>query len=292
MKIRILWMLAAVSTVFSYGQEVPAFKIRANVQLVEVYAKVLDKHGKYLSDLSKGQFEIRDNGELCPVESFEPVDAGFSCAILMDRTGSILATLPALKNSIIHFIDAFRSEDSLAVYEFNTQLRKAQDFTQNKNAAKQAVLRAMANGATALFDSISEVLMELSIRSGKKVVIAFTDGQDNSSYITSSSVMRRAKSLGIPLYFVAMGEALREPKLLAALKEMSQATSGTMYEIGRPSEMENIFRKISRDLQNSYLLTYAPPVIHDAKWRTIQLTAKGLDGAKIQAREGYFPIVK
>jgi len=283
-------VLMASSAMLASGQDLPLF--RAEVHLVEVYAKVFDRHGKYMTNLAKDQFEIRDNGELCTVESFEPVTTGFSCAIMMDRTGSILATLPTIKNSIIQFIDAFREEDSLAIYDFNVRLRKVQDFTQNKGAAKQAVLRAIAGGATALFDSVSEVLLELSARKGKKVIVAFTDGQDNSSFINSAAVMRRAKSLGIPLYFVALGEALKEPKLLETLKEMSEATSGAAYKIEKPSAVNKVFGNISRDLQNSYLLTYVPPTIRDAKWRTIQLTARGLKGAKVIAREGYFPILK
>ncbi len=39
--------------------------------------------------------------------------------------------------------------------------------------------------------------------------------------------------------------------------------------------INKVFGNISRDLRNSYLLTYSPPAIRDAKWRTIQLTAKG-----------------
>ena len=275
---------------FGSGQTVPQF--RAEVHLVEVYARVFDKDGNHLAHLTQDQFEVRDNGELCPILFFEPVETGFSCAILLDRTGSILNDLPALKNSVSRFIDAFRAEDWIAVYDFNVMLRKTQDFTQNKDIAKKAVLRVSASGATALFDSISEVLQELTNRRGKKAIVVFTDGEDNSSYVGSAAVMRRANGLGIPLYFVVQGEALHKPELIKVLKDMSGATSGSTYVANRPADMDKVFLKISTDLQNSYLITYKPPPINAAKWRTIQLTAKGIKGARISSRERYFPTQK
>jgi hypothetical protein len=105
-------------------------------------------------------------------------------------------------------------------------------------------------------------------------------------------VARRAKSQGIPLYFIAQGKALSDPKLMAALREMSRATSGETFEMEKLSALDRIFQEISQDLRNSYLLTYVPPAAGNSKWRTIELKARGIRGAKIQAREGYFPAVK
>jgi Ca-activated chloride channel homolog len=268
-------------------QSTPVF--RTSVRLVEVYATVLDKHDRYVIDLSKEQFEIRDNGVPCQIERMEPITTGFDCAILMDQTGSVLRAMPTIKNSMMQFIDAFRAEDRLAIYGFNLSVEKSQDFTQDKDAAKRAVLRAIAGGATALFDSISEILQRLSARTGKKAVVVFTDGNDNSSFLNAQAVVRRAKSLGIPLYFVAQGDAAEQPRLLDILKEMSSATAGETYAVEKPSAVGRVFERISRDLHNSYLLTYAPPSFNETKWRTIQLTVKGNKDLRIHAREGYIP---
>ena len=177
----------------------------------------------------------------------------------------------------------------MAVYDFNLVLRKVLDFTQDKNAAKKAVLRAIAAGQTALFDSVSHVSLELSSRQGKKAIVAFTDGQDNSSFLNSATVAHRAKSLGIPLYFIAQGEALKERKLIEALEEMSRATAGETFTIERPSEVAKVFQSISKELRHSYMLTYNPPPITDSKWRTIKLSIKDVKNARIRVREGYFP---
>jgi VWFA-related protein len=266
--------------------------IKAEARLVEVCATVLDRHGKYLDGLRQEDFEISDNGEICPVEFFEPVASGLFCAILMDRTESTRAELPIMKRSILRFIDEFRDCDWVAIYSFNDTLRKVQEFTQEKSIAKAAVLQAIPSGSTALFDSISQVASELSRRAGKKAIVAFTDGEDNASLLPPSAVARRAKSFGIPVYFAAQGSALDQPSLISVLRDMSRATAGGTYAVKKASEVDRIFETISLDLQHSYLLAYSPPTAIDSKWRAIQLTVKGHRKVRVRAREGYYPVTR
>jgi hypothetical protein len=70
---------------------------------------------------------------------------------------------------------------------------------------------------------------------------------------------------------------------------MSEATSGQTYLVRRLGEMDDFFLTISREIQNSYFLTYALPSTTEKKWRTIEVSVKGMKGLRIHAREGYFP---
>jgi VWFA-related protein len=256
--------------------------------MIEVFVTVLDRKGKYVSGLTQDHFEIFDNGSSCPISAFEPVASKLSCAILLDRTGSMLAAMPVVKNAVLRFIDAFRENDLFAVYSFNTSLHTIQEFTQDKSAAKQAVLHTIAQGATALFDSLSEVAQQLSQQKGKKVIVVFTDGSDNSSYLDASSVVHRVKMLGIPVYAMAQGEALQNVGLMKTLQEMSRATGATSFALKKSSEVEGVFQAISTDLQHSYMIAYTPPDVKDTRWRTIRVNVKDLKDARIHAREGYY----
>ncbi len=267
-------------------QPVPTF--RSDVRLIEVYVTVLDHNGRYVSGLTRDRFEILDNGVPCSFSAFESTTSGFSCAILLDRTGSMGSVLPVVKNAILRFIDAFRENDVFALYSFNTSLTTLVEFTRDKNAAKQAVLNTIAQGATALFDSLSEVTRELSQRKGKKVVIVFTDGADNSSYLNANAVMRRARNSGIPVYAVAEGEAIRSLELMKTLQNLSRATGGSAFTVSKPSRIDEVFQDISADMQHAYLLAYAPPDLNDSHWRTIRVSIKDPKGLRIRAREGYF----
>jgi len=277
--------LAGTSTALAQPEAV--FKVQT--RLVEVYATVRDSHGRYMDGLSRDRFQVSDNGEVQPVVAFESNASRLSCAILIDTTGSMTAVLPVVKNSVVRLVDELRKEDEIGVFSFNTALSRLQDFTTDKDAAKQAVLRTRAGGATALFDAISVLARDISPRLGKKAIIVFTDGDDNASLLNARAAVQRSKKAGVPLYAIAEGDALKSQTLLNELKDVAGMTGGQAYEARKTGEITAIFQGISEDLQHTYMLAYKPPPSPGSKWRTIQLAVSGLKGAKIRAKEGYLP---
>jgi Ca-activated chloride channel homolog len=281
------WVALAAPIAILLAQAPPVF--RANARLVEVYTTVRDNHGRYLDGLGQDQFHVLDNGEAQPLVAFESEATHLSCAILIDTTGSMAAVLPIVKNSVIHLVDELRQDDEVAVYGFSTGLNRLHDFTTDKAAAKQAVLRTRAAGATALFDAISELALEISTRNGKKAIVVFTDGADNASLLNAGAAVKRAKKAGVPVYSIAEGDALNTKTLLSELKGLAEATGGQPYQAHKTAEIAGIFKEISGDLQHTYMLAYKAPAVADAKWRTIQVAVNGLKDPKIHAKEGYLP---
>ena len=269
------------------GQDQLVF--RADSRLVEVYATIRDQNGRYLDGLPRERFQLRDNGELQPLAAFESNAGKFSCAILLDTTGSMTAVLPVVKNSVIHMIDELRDEDAVAIYSFSTGLNQLADFTTDKSAAKQAVLRTRASGSTALFDSVSELAREMSPRAGKKAIVVFTDGDDNASVLNIKAAVQRAKRAGVPVYAIAEGDALKSRNLLGELKDIAEMTGGQSYQVHKTSEIAGIFEAITNDLQHTYMLAYQAPAGAERHWRTIELTVDGLKSGKIRSKEGYLP---
>jgi Ca-activated chloride channel family protein len=256
---------------------------------VEVYATVFDHKGKYLDGLDSHSFEVLDEGKPQRIITFESNRSELSCAILLDTTGSMARALPGVKNAMLRLIDEFRDNDSVAVYGFSTSLETLQDFTTDKKALRAAVLRARAAGQTALFDAIAQTAQEIGSRKGKKVMIVFTDGDDNASMLNVSAALSRVKKLGIPIYSIAQGEAFASATLSRGLKNISQITGGVAYAVRKPKEVESVFADISEDLQHGYLLTYKPPATQGFGWRKIQLVLYGLKECRVRSREGYLP---
>jgi Ca-activated chloride channel homolog len=270
-------------------QEIPQVTFRADVGLVEVYAAVFDSKGHYVTGLTQEQFEVRDNGRAQPLVLFETTDTGLSLAILLDTTGSMQGTIPIVKNATLRLIDQLRPNDFVAIYGFSTTLRVLQGFTSDKDAAKRAVLNVRIGGQTALFDAVSRVLSDLTPRKGKKAVVAFTDGQDNASYLEPDAASTRARKVGVPLYTIAEGTALENRQLVGILHNLSLRTGAISFRAKNAGRMEEIFSRISEDLQHCYLLAYvAPPAENDA-WRAIQVSVKGVKNARVRAKQGYFP---
>jgi Ca-activated chloride channel family protein len=282
-------LLAALSFVLGTYRQEPTTVIKVQVRLVEVYASIHDKKGHFVDGLSRENFEVFEDGKPQPIAAFDSTSQSLSCAILLDTTGSMGEALPRVKNSIVKLIDELGPEDSVAIYTFDQRLVVRQDFTTDKSAAKRAALRTRAEGETALFDALSEAAQELSQRSGKKVLILFTDGDDNSSVLNASAAVARAKKAGVPLYAIAEGEATRSKNLRKLLDELSERTGGAAYKVEKPGDIEQVFHEISEDVRHLYMISYRPPQgANDGKWRKIDVTVKGPKDYRIRAKEGYF----
>ncbi len=258
-------------------------------RLVEVYATVTDGRGRYVDNLTGDDFKILDQSAPQKITAFEPQSNEVSVVLLLDTTGSMLYALPALKNAALRLISELRPEDSVAVYNFSESVTELQPFTTDKAAAKRAVLRTRAFGDTAMYDALARVGQDLTGHAGKKVIVLFTDGKDNSSTLNPDSAIQRAKANGVPIYTIAQGEAIGHRDLLEQLAGISKATGGESFAIEKPSEIGRVFDKVSEDLTHGYLLSFQPPAAEDPAWRPIQVVVNGPRGLKVRAREGYYP---
>lgn len=262
---------------------------RASGRIVEVYATVTDSRGRYVDDLTAAQFTILESGQTRPVFAFENHTSSVSVALLFDTTGSMEGALPSLKSAALHFLRELRPEDSAAVYSFNNRVNELQSFTTDKVAAERAVLRAHASGTTALYDALLRVNHDMSGRPGKKVILVFTDGDDNASMLTSDAAILRAKVRGIPIYTIAEGDALVHPQLIGELANMSRATGGTSFLIRKLGDISAVFQKVSEDLMHGYLVAFQPSDGPDNGWRKIEVVLANGKGRQVRAREGYYP---
>jgi Ca-activated chloride channel family protein len=272
------------------GPLVPTQAIfRVGARMVEVYATVMDDRGRYVDDLEQEDFTVLDNGRPAQLAAFENHNAGVSVALVLDTTGSMAASLPALKVSALKLIDSLRVVDRVAVYSFNQTVSELQPFTGDKDLAKRAVLGTRASGDTGLNDALVCVTRDLAGRAGKKAIVVFTDGADNASALNPETAIRRAKSEGVTVYTVAHGDALHDLGLTGQLESIAQATGGLSFAAGDPMAIHTVFEHILRDLMHGYLLAFQPGPDDTHDWRKLQVTLRGKESRKVRAREGYFP---
>jgi Ca-activated chloride channel homolog len=282
--------IGAVSQLTVAAAQQSMTTLHVSARLVEVPVTVLDTRGHYVDGIGPGDFRVIENGQAQKIKFFEGSGGFISCAILLDTTGSMEKALPRLKNSVVRFIDELGPEDSVAIYSFSERLIRQQELTKDKAAAKRSVLRMRAAGRTALFDALTDVSGEISSQPGKKVVVVFTDGDDNASVLTAQAAVGRATKNGVPIFSIAEGEATESPRLKKILTDLSRSTGGETYEVDDMKDIEEIFMKISSALQHIYLITYQPPLEpDDGKWRHIEVFVGDEKSYRIRAKEGYFP---
>jgi len=103
-------------------QPTPDDVLRINTELVQTDVMVFDKAGKFVSGLTRDQFELLIDGQAQPISSFEQVSAGTSKEVRLlsaDKTPARAASEPPVNENrgrtIVFFMDDFHlSPDSLA----------------------------------------------------------------------------------------------------------------------------------------------------------------------------------
>jgi VWFA-related protein len=274
----------------------PEAVFRANSSLVEVYATVMDGRDRYVDGLTPDDFLVLDGGQ--PVEvfgggqsadlaAFESRAFPVSVALLLDATGSMRLSLPALKAAAFRLIHDLRPIDSAAVYCFNNAITELQPFTSDKEAAGRAVLKVRAEGNTALNDALVRITRDLAGRGGKRVIVVFTDGADNASGLTSDAVAQRARAVGVPIYTIAHGDALKDAALLKNLDAVARDTGALAFALRTPDEMAGVFAQVSKDIEHGYYFTFRPAPGGSRTWRPIEVRLRKNPSRKVRAREGY-----
>jgi VWFA-related protein len=267
------------------SSEAAGLTFRTNARLVEVYATVTDGQGRLLDGLRSDQFTILDGGQPVKIAAFENGTAALSCALLLDTSQSMEAALPALKSAALKLIAGLRPDDAVGIYSLNGGISELQPFTKDKGLAARVTLRAELGELTALYDGLVRVNRDLAARTGKKVIVVFTDGEDNDSTLSAATAILRAKTVGIPIYTIAQGHALGHAALLKELSGISQATGGLSFRIGSAAEIGPVFDSVLQDLLHGYLLAFQPQSMEGHTWRSIEVRAPG----NVRAREGYYP---
>ena len=121
-------------------------------------------------------------------------------------------------------------------------------------------------------------------------MILFTDGDDNASVLTASGASRRARLSGVPIYAIAEGDALHDPKMLKTLEDIAADSGGIAFRLDKPGKISDVFSAIVRDLRNTYLLSWKLPDNAGQEWRPVKISlADSKPEMRIRSRQGYFP---
>src|SRR5580765_2167451 len=81
------------------AQQLPAPAYRGTTETVRVYATVTDRDGRLVTNLTREQFEVRDDGKPQPVVVFDNSPQPIQLIVLLDVSGSMAGNLALLRRS-------------------------------------------------------------------------------------------------------------------------------------------------------------------------------------------------
>jgi len=177
--------------------------IRIDTNLVTVPVSVLDREGRFISDLRRDEFKVFENGVEQNIAYFEPTEKPFTVALLLDTSGSTFFHLWEIKEAAINFAKQLRPQDRVLIVTFDNLVMLLTEATNNLNVVTEVVERYAITGfSTRLYDTIDLVFKaRLNKIEGRKAIVLFTDGVDTASYqATYQSTLREVDELDALIY--------------------------------------------------------------------------------------------
>ncbi|MDZ7262511.1 MAG: VWA domain-containing protein, partial [candidate division KSB1 bacterium] len=249
--------------------------------LVEYYRD--DRNRPVLQDLYQMQPSIQIT-EVTETQSATLSFARMSVALVMDYSGNMShQDIDEAKQAAKAFVQQMVPADKVAVLKYASTVAVVQSLTSDRTAIYNAIdTEPQLGTGTALLDAIHRAVTELLHESGRKMVLIFSAGPDNSSYNTVPYTIEYVQRSNIPVFTIGYGSAN-----VSVLKTIANMTGGQYYYSKSWGEIEEICSTIANTLKSFYILGHATTdPDENGTWRTVDVT---LNYAGVKGQDvGYY----
>jgi Ca-activated chloride channel homolog len=196
------------------------------------------------------------------------------------------------QDSIAEFVRSLDNPYRLAFYSYSRDFYRAAALTTDRNQVIRGVRTTVNGDDSALYNALLMTLKDAAQVSGRKVVVVFSNGPDNSSMVAPEDVDELAQSEGIPIYMISTRDAKLDPSSAAVFGRMSASTGGEAYFAKSWKDQRDAFASIREDLAHLYFVSYYPQPNPNRGWRaiTVRLADPKYKKYRIRTRSGYRPI--
>jgi VWFA-related protein len=217
--------------------------------------------------------------------------AGANVFVLFDTSNYMYRGFVYAQDAIADFVRSLESADKIAFYSYSRDLSRAARLTAERPQVLRGIRSTVAGDDAALYNGLLLTLKDAAQYSGRKVVVVFSNGPDNSSVVPPEDVAELAQSTGIPIYMISTRQAKLEPVSTAVFERMTAATGGKAYFAKNWGDEEKAFASIRNDLGHLYSLSYYPQPNPNSGWRsiTVKLAPERMKQYHIRTRTGYRP---
>lgn len=205
--------------------------IRLNASLVQVPAVVTDRSGRFVTDLSRGDFNISEDGKHQEISLFAAVKQPFSAVLVLDTSNSAGDRLRVIQNAAVSFTGQLRPGDRVMVISFDNEVRQLSDFTDDRAELERAIRGTESGFGKLLYEAMTRALENLRDVEGRRAVILFSDGVDMRSIeATAEGTTKLAEETGAVIY-VARFETRWWIEAEARRQEVEHPKSKTPFEV-------------------------------------------------------------
>lgn len=307
------------------GQDI-RFRLRTSVELVLVPVTVKDRDGNLVTDLTREDFRLFEDGEEQPIRYFSIDPFPLSAVILLDR-GLRPSAAKVVQRTLPTLASAFGPEDEFVLIVFDSFPRTLVEFTRDPEELRLAFQRlarepsavpgTTTGGPLSAGPRINTVPIDPSARSTlpqarksvknvhdalfaaalalrdrergrRRVVFIVSDGRNSRLNVHSFKESRDLLlAADVSVYVIGVDNA-RFALGTTVLSDYAHATGGDIYAPLKQAARERAYMRIAEQARYQYTLVYAArPAPAGLAYRPIEVRVRR-SGLTVRARDGYF----
>lgn len=280
----------------------PLFTSR--IDLVHVGVTVLDRDGNLVTDLTRDDFEVLEDGEPQSVRYFsmglssDVDEAPLHLGLLLDMSGSMERNDRFQKTAAIRFLNTLTYAADMTLVDFDTEVRVGRYGQEDFGRLIERIRGRRPEGYTALYDALGVYLDGAFEQDGRKVLVLYTDGEDTRSRLSIRDARDLLRASDVTVYAIGFQRDLRaraRGRQRMRLGQLTELTGGTAFFPHSENALEEIYGSIVEELDARYSLGYVSTnTRRDGSWRELDVRLRSdrpdLRGAKLRVREGYYAI--
>lgn len=286
--------LAAVPTGPGGGQARPSQQpiFRAGTKMVPLYATVTDTNGRLMPGLGREDFEVLDDGKPQSISVFSSEQQSITVVVMLDTSGSMTPNIDLVKQGAEQFFLRLLPGDRGQLGDFNDKVQMLSEVTGDRDELIAALQRVDFGNPTRLWDGVEAGLDSLQGLEGRRVVLVFTDGSDNSSKVGFGQIMDRARTEEVMVYAIGLrgeepgpyGQPMRT-RPDRNLRRIADETGGGYFELDERAQLTSTFTRVSEELHSQYIIGFSPQA-RDGRLHKLELRVKR-PGMVARARKSY-----
>jgi VWFA-related protein len=178
-------------------------------------------------------------------------------------------------------LDGLRPSDQAALITFSEAPVLRCPLSSDLNPVRTALSEMLPSGRTSLSDAVYAALVVEGGADARTMILVFTDGSDNSSWLDPTRLRYVARQSDSVVYAVGLDATVGNQ-----LNSVCEETGGRVLVADSAQQLRTVFTDVLAEMRSRYLLGYYPTVGRSG-WHALDVrlrTAKG----QLRARRGYY----
>jgi VWFA-related protein len=272
-------------------------RIQVDVTRVSLLYTVTDRKGRFVTNLTKDDFEVIDSKKSQNILEFNAEsDLPLRLGILIDTSNSIRERFKFEQDAAIEFLNntLHANQDRAMLVKFDTSAELISDLVGDTEKLATAIRSLRPGGGTALYDAIyfacrDKLSQDQPKHKFRRAIVIVSDGDDNQSHYTRDQALEMAQKADVVIYGISTNISKIESDGDKVLKYLTSETGGKAFFPFKVEDLEQSFENIANELRHQYNIAYKPePLKTDGLFHPIELRVKNRKDLVVHVRKGYY----